>query len=99
MSDTQAAMREFRFLDDKRKQGGLAPIEEQRWLELRAHLGFAEAAVPANTEAAPAGYYGEDGQWYAYPDASAYDPAAYGEGGYPDAGYGDSNGYGVTGDP
>ena len=34
MSDTQAAMREFRFLDDKRRAAGLSASEEQRWTEL-----------------------------------------------------------------
>ena len=62
MSDTQAAMREFRFLDDKRKGGGLAPLEEQRWIELGGQLGMS----------AQQGYYGQDGAWYAYPPG--YDP-------------------------
>ena len=62
MSDTQAAMREFRFLDDKRKSGGLSHIEEQRWIDLGAMLGMT----------AQQGYYGEDGLWYAYPPG--YDP-------------------------
>ena len=62
MSDTQAAMREFRFLDDKRKGGGLSHIEEQRWIDLGGMLGMT----------AQQGYYGEDGLWYAYPPG--YDP-------------------------
>src|SRR5262245_13645279 len=72
MSDTRAAMREFRFLDDKRRQGGLSPFEEQRWVELRQELGLpdepaechAQAAYDPN--AAVMGYYAEDGNWYPY---------------------------------
>jgi hypothetical protein len=79
MSDTQAAMREFRFLDDKRKTNGLTPTEEHRWQELAASLGVDLAAVQ------PAGYYGENGQWYAYP--AEYDPNAAAWG-YPQPGYG-----------
>ena len=45
MSDTRAAMREFRFLDDKRKQGGLSAAEEQRWTELRHSLGLEREAA------------------------------------------------------
>ena len=55
-------MREFRFLDDKRKGGGLSPIEEQRWIDLGGQLGMT----------AQQGYYGPDGVWYAYPPG--YDP-------------------------
>src|SRR5687768_16643379 len=62
MSDTQAAMREFRFLDDKRKGGGLSQIEEHRWIELGGQLGMS----------AQQGYYGQDGVWYIYPPG--YDP-------------------------
>jgi hypothetical protein len=62
MSDTQAAMREFRFLDDKRKGGGLSPAEEQRWMDLGGQLGMS----------AHMGYVADDGVWYAYPPG--YDP-------------------------
>ena len=34
MSDTLSAMREFRFLDDKRNASGLSDSEEFRWREL-----------------------------------------------------------------
>ena len=33
-------MREFRFLDEKRKTNGLTQVEEQRWQELGASLGI-----------------------------------------------------------
>src|SRR5688572_9291642 len=79
MSDTRAVMREFRLLDEKRKLGSLSPTEETRWHELRAQLGAPEAPqAPAavNPYAAyPQGYWGQDGQWYAYP--AAYPPGAY----------------------
>src|SRR3990167_1778179 len=69
MSDTQAAMREFRFLDEKRKTNGLTPPEETRWQELGASLG-----IDLSASLQPSGYYGEDGLWYAYPPG--YDPNA-----------------------
>ncbi|MFZ5471816.1 MAG: hypothetical protein ACOZIN_20495, partial [Myxococcota bacterium] len=77
MSDTRAAMRDFRFLDEKRNQSGLSPAEEQRWLELRTALGIQDTT--AEPYAAPQGYYGTDGNWYPYP--AGYDPNAY-AGGY-----------------
>src|SRR6185436_16305331 len=80
MSDTQAAMREFRFLDEKRKTSGLLPQEEQRWQELAANLGI-------DISAALGGYWGADGQWYAYPQG--YDPNAYPQ----QQGYDPSSGY------
>ena len=72
MSDTRAAMREFRFLDEKRKMGSLSPAEEARWNELRGLLGVQDAPIQEPPAAAaypqqPQGYYGADGQWYAYP--------------------------------
>src|SRR5687768_8317475 len=80
MSDTRAAMKEFRFLDEKRRVGGLTAPEEQRWLDLRQQLGVTDAhdSTPAQDAWAqqqqqqqqqqqPQGYYGADGQWYAYP--------------------------------
>ncbi|RYZ33249.1 MAG: hypothetical protein EOO72_14455, partial [Myxococcaceae bacterium] len=83
MSDTRAAMREFRFLDEKRKLGSLSAVEEARWVELRGLLGIQDAADTAaaaqawaQPEQQPQGYYGEDGQWYAYP--AGYDPNAQG---------------------
>ena len=60
-------MREFRFLDEKRKTNGLTPAEEQRWHELAGALGM-DAPQPQQ------GYYGPDGQWYPYPEG--YDPNA-----------------------
>src|SRR4051812_41078810 len=80
MSDTQAAMREFRFLDDKRKTSGLLPQEEQRWQELAQALGI-------DISQALGGYWGADGQWYAYPQ-QGYDPNAYPQQAYdPNYGY------------
>jgi hypothetical protein len=72
MSDTRTSMREFRFLDEKRKMGSLSPAEEARWTELRGLLGVQDAPVQEPAAAAgypqqPQGYYGADGQWYAYP--------------------------------
>ncbi len=75
MSDTRAVMREFRFLDEKRKSGGLSSGEEQRWSELRQQLGLpAESpAQDAQQQAwAQQGYYGPDGNWYPYPPAQGY---------------------------
>lgn len=69
MSDTQAAMREFRFLDEKRKTNGLTQVEEQRWQELGSALGIDLSAAMQ-----PTGYYGPDGLWYQYPPG--YDPQA-----------------------
>ena len=57
MSDAQA-MREFRFLDEKRKTNGLTPAEEQRWSELGASLGIDTGQLQQ-----PQGYWGADGQW------------------------------------
>jgi hypothetical protein len=92
MSDTQAAMREFRFLDDKRNAAGLSAAEEQRWNELRQALGIQDAQP-----AYPQGYYASDGNWYPYPEG--YDPnqAYYAQGydpnqAYPQQGY-DPNQY------
>src|SRR4051812_12767312 len=83
MSDTQAAMREFRFLDDKRKTSGLLPVEEQRWQELANGLGI-------DISQAMGGYWGADGEWYAYPQG--YDPNAYPQQAYdPNYGYYDPN--------
>ena len=36
MADLLSALREFRYLDEKRMLGALAPAEQQRWDELRA---------------------------------------------------------------
>ena len=62
-------MREFRFLDEKRKMNGLTPPEEVRWQELGAALG-----IDLTAGQQPTGYYGPDGLWYQYPpgyDANA----------------------------
>ena len=66
MSDTRAVMREFRFLDEKRKVGGLSPVEEMRWAELRHALGLPAEAPPAYdaSQWAQQGYYADDGNWY-----------------------------------
>src|SRR6476620_6267678 len=91
MSDTRAAMREFRFLEEKRTRGILSPAEEARWNELQGLLG-AEGASTQEPAAAmdpaqqPQGYYGADGQWYAY-------PADYSQSGYAAQGYDPNQGY------
>jgi hypothetical protein len=82
MSDTRAALREFRFLDEKRKMGSLSPVEEARWNELRGLLGVQDAAVPEPSAPEaypqqPQGYYGADGQWYAYPAGYPQQPQGY----------------------
>src|SRR5262245_2010038 len=105
MSDTRAAMREFRFLDEKRKTASLSHEEEHRLALLRQQLGMPEAEVPQ-------GYYGEDGQWYAYPPgydpnacaAQQYDPNAQGgfdpaQLAYDGAGYDPNQAYAAGYDP
>src|SRR5690348_1814124 len=82
MSDTRTSMREFRFLDEKRKMGSLSPAEETRWTELRGLLGVPDAPVQEPAAAAaypqqPQGYYGQDGQWYAYPADYAQQQQGY----------------------
>ncbi len=42
MSDIRESMREFRFLEEKRKLAPLTQAEEQRWLELGRTLGIFE---------------------------------------------------------
>jgi hypothetical protein len=93
MTDTQAAMREFRFLDEKRKTNGLSPYEEQRWQGLASFLG-----IDLFTEAQSWGQWGADGQWYPYPGYEGYYPPeqAYGQNyahyqtqDYPQEAYGD----------
>jgi hypothetical protein len=84
MSDTRTVMREFRFLDEKRKQGSLSPIEAQRWEELRVALGI---PAPTVQEEAPQGYYADDGNWYPYaaePAAGEENPSAWGQEAYAD---------------
>ncbi len=83
MSDTRTSMREFRFLDEKRKMGSLSPAEEARWTELRGLLGVQDApvhdpAAGAGYPQQPQGYYGQDGQWYAYPANYAQPPQQQG---------------------
>jgi hypothetical protein len=51
MSDTRLAMREFRFLDEKRKLTALSSAEEQRWRELKQALGAPEPNVPVWSQA------------------------------------------------
>jgi hypothetical protein len=88
MSDTRAAMREFRFLDEKRKVGGLSTAEEQRWAELRGLLGLPEAPAQDAQQPYPqqqAGYYAEDGNWYPYPAnyyGGGFDPNQAWQGGW-----------------
>ncbi len=69
-------MREFRFLDEKRKTNGLNMYEEQRWQGLAAYLG-----IDLFSEAQSWGQWGSDGQWYPYPGYEGYYPPeqAYGE--------------------
>jgi hypothetical protein len=67
MVDMLAAMREFRFLEDKRSKGGLSPLEEARWRELKVMLhGNVEESDAAPQSAA---------------DASLVDPSGWGESG------------------
>jgi hypothetical protein len=47
MSDTRLAMREFRFLDEKRKLTTLSSSEEQRWRELKQALGTPQPNIPS----------------------------------------------------
>src|SRR5215831_20199089 len=44
MSDIRDSMREFRFLEEKRKLAPLTQAEEQRWIELGRTLGIFELA-------------------------------------------------------
>ncbi len=74
MSDTQAAMREFRFLDEKRKTNGLTPAEDLRWQDLAASLGV--DLSQQQVAEAPQGYYGPDGNWYPYAP-QGYDPQTW----------------------
>jgi hypothetical protein len=76
MSDTRLAMREFRFLDEKRKLTTLSSSEEQRWRELKQALGAPEPNVPVRSQA--------DGN--AYPMPTAPVPADYAP--YTTPGYG-----------
>src|SRR5713226_290693 len=55
-SDTRLAMREFRFLDEKRKLTRLREPEERRWLELKQALSAAAAQQLAGNN--PAGANG-----------------------------------------
>lgn len=66
MAGTEAAMEEFRLLEEKRNSVLLSEIEQHRWYALAAYLG-----IPTEV---PQGFYGEDGQWY--PSAPYY-PQVY----------------------
>src|SRR5712692_6760391 len=55
-SDTRLAMREFRFLDEKRKLTRLKEPEERRWLELKQVLSAAAPQQPPDNY--PAGVNG-----------------------------------------
>lgn len=55
MIDPQEASREFRELDERLRAGGLTPVEQERWAELRAAAG----ARPLAEE--PAGVLWDDG--------------------------------------
>jgi hypothetical protein len=55
MIDNQEASQEFRELDNKLREGGLTPVEQARWAELRAATG----ADPRAEE--PAGVLWDDG--------------------------------------
>jgi hypothetical protein len=52
MADLLSAMREFRYLDEKRLLGALAPAEQQRWEELRAMVA-PHAEAPTVVAPAP----------------------------------------------
>src|ERR1700687_1861580 len=56
--DTRLAMREFRFLDEKRKLTRLKEPEERRWLELKQALSTAGLQQPAPAGNYPAGVNG-----------------------------------------
>ncbi len=65
-------MREFRFLEEKRKLTALSEAEERRWIELGQMLGILEAGdqPPQPEPQQPQGYYAEDGNWYPYDNAN-----------------------------
>ncbi len=65
-------MREFRFLEEKRKLTALSEAEEHRWIELGQMLGIFEAGdqPPQPEPQHPQGYYAEDGNWYPYDNAN-----------------------------
>jgi hypothetical protein len=73
MSDTQASMREFRFLDEQRKTNGLMPADEERWQALALSLGVDVSALQQPAQA-PQGAYGADGQWYPAQPQGHYGP-------------------------
>ncbi|HKD40035.1 MAG TPA: hypothetical protein VKB87_07065 [Myxococcaceae bacterium] len=77
MSDIRVSMREFRFLEEKRKLAALSQAEEQRWIELGQMLGIFEANPhpPAPEAQQPQGYYAQDGNWY--PRAGSFPAQAY----------------------
>lgn len=45
MTSVQRSMREFRFLDEKRKFGNLTPTEQARFQELKQRLGVEETEI------------------------------------------------------
>ena len=45
MTSVQLSMREFRFLDEKRKGGPLSPVEQARLQELKQRLGVEETEI------------------------------------------------------
>ena len=77
MSDIRVSMREFRFLEEKRKLAALSQAEEQRWIELGQMLGIFEVNPhpPAPEAQQPEGYYTRDGNWY--PHAGSFPTEAY----------------------
>ena len=70
MPDTRLAMREFRFLDEKRKLTPLSSNEEQRWRELKQVLGVPEEPPPPTSPPPPSRDV-EPEQAY-YSDANGY---------------------------
>src|SRR5690349_17320361 len=76
MSETHDPMTEFRMLEERRNAGNLSAEEELRWQELAVALGL------LNPDGSPAGYYGEDGNWYPYAATGDGDPNAYAQSGY-----------------
>jgi hypothetical protein len=81
MSDTQATIQEFRFLDDKRRTSGLSSAEEQRWYELGAAVSQSGGQNPGMDGDPNAQWYAygatyEVATWATYYNQQGYEPAA-----------------------
>src|SRR6478672_6498379 len=84
MADLRSAMKEFRFLEDKRQGGPLSEIEEARFEELRGQLGVEAGAAPSggfDVNAAAAQIYAGEAQ------PAPADPNAYPQGWDPNQPY------------